>query len=590
MATNEQIAEMLSEGTGTSISAGTLSPTKGSKRLSWEDITDRFAEGAAIGQGELLPTIPTAGMTDSSGNPITASTFYRESGISPTIFSQPSFSNFETAIAKSQGTADVASSPSAGNVTQTPIRQRRIPEDSWTGMDDEQSQREGEYLSLGPTIPAGKLDFSKGLTGLIMQLGGGIADIYSGKKEQVFAVPSLDETRHTDEFMTGLFDYHGVSDRAREQISIFQNMGFGTMYNIGDDQIVTPTEYYTTGPGTENTGKVAENFWQDWEEGSSWNMDAGFTSSSTPSSMQGDRSVPDPDAGAYVPAQQEYHYDDYPADDGGDGDFGGAGDAVGASDADSDSWGDMDSDDGYMASGGRVGMQEGGEAEMANLGMINEQAAAPQDGGQQSVKDDIPREADSGDYILPYETVLEVGLKQLNRYAKEAIQLAIKNGVNLKGTDLDPTDDVPIKVSNYEYHIPKALVPYFGGGKKYLDKIRDEGLALRKRLEEEKQPSAQEQQPMQPPQPQPQAAPAPPPQMMAEAPAAPMPMMAEGGFVLGQQEDKQSVEQSLTADTSQPTQSAYNQVQAIERSRIQKQQPPMVDPTGRVVQQVRKSL
>ena len=43
MATNEQIAEMLSEGTGTSISAGTLDPTKGSKRLSWEDITERFA-------------------------------------------------------------------------------------------------------------------------------------------------------------------------------------------------------------------------------------------------------------------------------------------------------------------------------------------------------------------------------------------------------------------------------------------------------------------------------------------------------------------------------------------------------------------
>ena len=263
--------------------------------------------------------------------------------------------------------------------------------------------------------------------------------------------------------------------------------------------------------------------------------------------------------------------------------LGGSADA--GSDSDSGfgdgSWGSGDAGDEDFASGGRVGMQDGGEAEMANLGMINEQAAGPQNGGQQSVKDDIPREADAGDYILPYETVLEVGLKQLNRYAKEAIQLAIKNGVNLKGTDLDPSDDVPIKVSNYEYHIPKGLVPYFGGGKKYLDKIRNEGLALRKRLEEEKQPSVQEQQPLeQNPQPAPQ------PQMVADAQPEPqMPMMQKGGFVNDPVKAIQSAEQVLAQDTSQPAQSAYNQMQAIERSRVQSQQPPMVNPDGKVVQQ-----
>ena len=81
-----------------------------------------------------------------------------------------------------------------------------------------------------------------------------------------------------------------------------------------------------------------------------------------------------------------------------------------------------------------------------------------------------PREADAGDYILPYETVLLTGLNQLNRYAREAVKLAIENDINLKGTDIDPTDDVPIKVSNYEYHIPKMLVPFFGGGKSILIK------------------------------------------------------------------------------------------------------------------------
>ena len=251
------------------------------------------------------------------------------------------------------------------------------------------------------------------------------------------------------------------------------------------------------------------------------------------------------------------------------------------------------------ASGGEIRMQEGGnvpempqqgaEGDMANLGMIKEQAAPPQQGGQQSVKDDVPREADEGDYILPYETVLLVGLKDLNRYAKEAIDLAMKNDVNLTGTDLDPTDDVPIKVSNYEYHIPKVLVPFFGGGKKYLDKIREEGLALRKRLEEEKQPSAQEQQPqvpMQeaPPQMEPQAAP--PPEMAQAAPAPQPPMMQRGGFVLSPDEKKQpTTEAMLEADTTQAQESSYNQMQALERTRKQAQQPPMVDPSGKIVQQ-----
>ena len=273
------------------------------------------------------------------------------------------------------------------------------------------------------------------------------------------------------------------------------------------------------------------------------------------------------------------------------GDSGGydSGDSYGSFDSGFDDGGD-DGSFGFKSGGKIKKMQDGGEAEMANLGMINEQAAGPQNGGQQSVKDDIPREADAGDYILPYETVLEVGLKQLNRYAKEAIQLAIKNGVNLKGTDLDPSDDVPIKVSNYEYHIPKGLVPYFGGGKKYLDKIRNEGLALRKRLEEEKQPSAQEQQPMEPaptqapPQQQQQQVAQQNPMATADQIQQP-PMMQRGGFVLGGNNNIKSEEQVLAQDTSQPAQSAYNQMQAIERSRVQSQQPPMVNPDGKVVQQ-----
>ena len=209
------------------------------------------------------------------------------------------------------------------------------------------------------------------------------------------------------------------------------------------------------------------------------------------------------------------------------------------------------------------------------VGLINKpEAALPEQGGEKSVADDIPMKADEGDYILPYETVILVGLKDLNRYAREAIKLAMANNVDLGGTDIDPTDDVPIKISNYEYHIPKQLVPFFGGGKKYLDKIREEGLALRKRLEEEgggkkKEPSA-------PPTPMPAP---PPPQQQAFAgeqaapePALPSaPMMQKGGFVLSKDKDAQILEQDKP-DT-------------MESKRVQAQQPAMVTPDGKKVQQ-----
>ena len=203
-------------------------------------------------------------------------------------------------------------------------------------------------------------------------------------------------------------------------------------------------------------------------------------------------------------------------------------------------------------------------------GFINEPSAMlPQEGGEESVADDIPMEAEEGDYILPYETVLLVGLKDLNRYAREAIQLAMENDVDLSGTNLDPTDKVPIKISNYEYRIPNQLVTFFGGGKKYLDKIREEEQPL--------QPEA----PMMPPQEAPMMPPQP--QGMIEQPEAPMmppqtqeapppPMMQKGGFVLSKDQDAAMLEKD-EAPTTQ------------EQTRLKAQQPAMMTPDGKRVQQ-----
>ena len=212
-----------------------------------------------------------------------------------------------------------------------------------------------------------------------------------------------------------------------------------------------------------------------------------------------------------------------------------------------------------------------------DMGMINEpEAMPPQEGGEQSVADDIPQEADEGDYILPYETVLMYGLNQLNRYAKEAIKLAMENDVDLTGTNLDPTDDVPIRISNYEYRIPKGLVPFFGGGKKYLDKIRQEGLELRQRLEEEGGEGVAEQQEAEAPVQEEGFAPqAPMEAMPAEAmPAEAMPtapMMQKGGFVLSKDQDAEILEQ--------------DKPESAESKRVQAQQPAMVTPDGKRTQQ-----
>ena len=238
--------------------------------------------------------------------------------------------------------------------------------------------------------------------------------------------------------------------------------------------------------------------------------------------------------------------------------------------------------------------------EMASLGMVNEpDAMPPQEGGNESVADDIPQNANDGDYVLPYETVLLYGINQLNRYAKEAIKLAQKNNVDLSAANIDPEDDVPIKISNYEYVIPKGLVPFFGGGQKYLDKIREEGIAFRQELKGRGEGDAAAQQeatapvgpemnetflgaspPMMdaPPEMMPMdetamapPMPPPPPPQAAPMEAMPAPMMQKGGFVLSKDKDAEILEQ--------------DKPETAESKRVQAQQPAMVTPDGKKTQQ-----
>lgn len=176
-------------------------------------------------------------------------------------------------------------------------------------------------------------------------------------------------------------------------------------------------------------------------------------------------------------------------------------------------------------------------------GVVNEPMGdLPVEGGVESVEDDIPTTAKEGDFILPYESVLYVGLNNINIEVKKAMKQAQQDGIQIEGAD--PDSDVPIKISNFEYRIPKELVEYIGMQR--LETYREKGLELRAQLEksrgdkeksfvpEQAQMAAQEEMPpMQMPQEQQMPAPMPQEQQMAAAmpPQAAPSMMQMGGMV-----------------------------------------------------------
>jgi hypothetical protein len=113
-------------------------------------------------------------------------------------------------------------------------------------------------------------------------------------------------------------------------------------------------------------------------------------------------------------------------------------------------------------------------------GVVNEPMGdLPTEGGVESVEDDIPTTAKEGDFILPYESVLYVGLNNINIEVKKAMKQAQQDGVQIEGAD--PDSDIPIKISNFEYRIPKELVEYIGMQR--LETYREKGLELRAQLE-----------------------------------------------------------------------------------------------------------
>ena len=178
------------------------------------------------------------------------------------------------------------------------------------------------------------------------------------------------------------------------------------------------------------------------------------------------------------------------------------------------------------------------ESDALELGMVNEaEGALPDEGGVESMKDDVSATAQEGDFILPYESLLFYGFEKINEIVRSAIE---QLGPEVDLENVDEGAEVPIQISNFEYRIPSRLVPIIG--EEELESIRTKGLEFRDQLEsvrtegfvEKDVPSPEEDMPIpseqdmamaEAPMPMPQEAPA----MPQEAPA--MPMMKGGGYV-----------------------------------------------------------
>ena len=166
-------------------------------------------------------------------------------------------------------------------------------------------------------------------------------------------------------------------------------------------------------------------------------------------------------------------------------------------DADTDADADMGPEGGMLQAGGQIkGYQEGAMVEeqadttmdaagLGPMGLVDDM-----DGDQVTgVADDLNMETEEGAYVLNADAVELIGLKDLNKLVKDAIEIAVESDIPIP-KQIDPTKKVPIKISNGEFVIPAILVPIIG--LENLEKMNKRGLMYREKNREEGQASPPE--------------------------------------------------------------------------------------------------
>ena len=146
------------------------------------------------------------------------------------------------------------------------------------------------------------------------------------------------------------------------------------------------------------------------------------------------------------------------------------------------------------AMGGRIGKQEGGVANQQGVSQIVQGAGfiAPQGNAteQQTIADDIPLEAEEGDFIINAPAAQFAGRQDIVTMITEAIESLREKGVDIQyGNPKIPVErSVKLAVSRNEVYIPKAVAEEIGYDK--LQKINKRGQKEVQRRQEEAQSQA----------------------------------------------------------------------------------------------------
>ena len=150
--------------------------------------------------------------------------------------------------------------------------------------------------------------------------------------------------------------------------------------------------------------------------------------------------------------------------------------------------------DAYTAKGGRIGKQEGGVANQQGVSQIVQGAGfiAPQGNAtdKQTIADDIPMEAEEGDFIINAPAAEFAGRQDIVDMIVKAIESLREKGIDIQyGNPTIPVErSVKLAVSRNEVYVPKTIAEEIGYDK--LQKINKRGQKEVQRRQEEAQSQA----------------------------------------------------------------------------------------------------
>jgi len=301
--------------------------------------------------------------------------------------------------------------------------------------------------SLLSRINAGEITSTPATTEFLTQLGNPASNIYGDDFDPNAIVPDP------------IFGTAPLPPKVTvEDLPSFEDQMYDEAIVAADDD----QTYQTVNFGDTNLNQMQKTF-EDMREEAEEEKGAG---PETPTVVQTPTYAPDP------------FYDQ--SDDGGSFDSGSVDTGLGSFDA-------------FTAEGGRIGKQEGGTT-VKPVSQIVQGAGfiAPQQNAtdEQTIADDIPMEAEEGDFIINAPAAEFAGRQDIVDMILEAINSLKEKGVDIQyGNPKIPVkNSVQLAVSRNEVYIPKVIAEEIGYDK--LEKINNRGKREVERRQQESQRQA----------------------------------------------------------------------------------------------------